>query len=109
MLQIYIGVVGNSQADWRIIYISLTVTVNLLSTGLILFRIVRVTGVGQARTYRGVIEILVESAILYSLAHLIYLAMYVHGIHSRHLETGDFYPNALLPAVTVSFLFVHGS
>ncbi|KAF9038937.1 hypothetical protein BDZ89DRAFT_1061061 [Hymenopellis radicata] len=55
--------VSASQVNWSLVYYSMTVATNSLCTILILFRIVRVSGLGASlKTYRGIIEILVESA-----------------------------------------------
>ncbi|KAF8992097.1 hypothetical protein BDZ89DRAFT_1151239 [Hymenopellis radicata] len=56
------------QVNWKIVYYSVTASISILTTTvLIIARIVSQTGgLKRARTYRGVIEILVESALLYS-------------------------------------------
>ncbi|KAF9032004.1 hypothetical protein BDZ89DRAFT_1158687 [Hymenopellis radicata] len=52
------------QANWTIVYYSVTASISILTTILIIGRIVSQTGgLKRARTYRGVIEILVESAV----------------------------------------------
>ena len=82
-------------------YISLTLITNILGTALVIIQIVRVTGV-RSRTYVGIVEILVESSLLYSVTHLVFLALYVHDTHVPYYSFADYYPQAMLPAVTVS-------
>lgn len=94
--------VGVLQANWRIIYSALTVATNLFTTSLILFRIVYVTGIGPSRTYRGIIEILIESCLLYSIVRLIDLAMFAQAYYDVNWEFDWYYPPAILPSITVS-------
>ncbi|KAF9019296.1 hypothetical protein BDZ89DRAFT_322925 [Hymenopellis radicata] len=52
---------------WNLLYYTMPVITNTLCTSLILLRIVRVNGVrASLRTYGSIIEILVESAVIYS-------------------------------------------
>ncbi|KAK0203235.1 hypothetical protein DFS33DRAFT_971451 [Desarmillaria ectypa] len=67
---------------WAVATIAMTLGTNVLCTTLIITRIVRVTrrqrsmfGTGL-RTYRGAIEILVESAALYSIGYLLLMIFY---------------------------------
>ncbi|KAF9001788.1 hypothetical protein BDZ89DRAFT_1081615, partial [Hymenopellis radicata] len=61
-----ISILSASRTNWTLVYYSMTVATNSLCTGLILFRIVRVSGLGASlKTYRGIIEILVESAAIF--------------------------------------------
>lgn len=64
---------GKVLVTWTISYISLTLATTLICTILIICRIIFVgrANHGGIRSYRGVIEILVESALLYSIALLI--------------------------------------
>lgn len=88
--------------DWRVVYFSLTSTTNLVSTALIIFRIIYTTGIARSKAYRGIIKILVESCLVYSVAHLVYLVMFVTEYRDPHLNTSYAYASALLPAATVS-------
>ncbi|KAF9038928.1 hypothetical protein BDZ89DRAFT_1110222 [Hymenopellis radicata] len=55
-----------SRVNWSLVYYSMTVATNSVCTILILFRIVRISGLGASlKTYRGIIEILVESAAIF--------------------------------------------
>ncbi len=73
--------VGDSQANWSLIYYSMTVATNSLCTTLILIRIMQVSGISAGlKTYRGIIEILIESAALYA---VVYLAL----VMNRHIFT----------------------
>ncbi|KAF9039622.1 hypothetical protein BDZ89DRAFT_899497, partial [Hymenopellis radicata] len=66
-----------SQAVWTLVYYSMTMVTNSLCTFLLLFRIVRVRGVGAGiKTYRGIIEILIESAAMYTIIYTALLVVY---------------------------------
>ncbi|KAF9031950.1 hypothetical protein BDZ89DRAFT_1131560 [Hymenopellis radicata] len=67
------------QVNWTIVDYSVTASISILTTILIIGRIVSQTGgLKRARTYRGVIEILVESAVfLYSVTYVLYLAVFL--------------------------------
>ncbi|KAK0231759.1 hypothetical protein EDD85DRAFT_956569 [Armillaria nabsnona] len=64
-----------SRIDWTTLYLSLVLTTTLMNTMLIVYRISSVGGIkGGLRSYRGVVEVVVESAALYSAALIIYIA-----------------------------------
>ncbi|KAF9004157.1 hypothetical protein BDZ89DRAFT_1145743 [Hymenopellis radicata] len=87
--------------DWLIVYYSVTVVTNLLTTFLIIFRILSVGGLKTIRTYRGIIEVLVESAFLYSATYTILLALSVHDGYAAPYDS-NWYLFALLNAVTAA-------
>ncbi|PBK62539.1 hypothetical protein ARMSODRAFT_1024740 [Armillaria solidipes] len=58
-------------AFFSVMYISLTLATTLLCTALIVYRILRVSGV---RSYFGILEVLLESSAIYSLSLIVYLA-----------------------------------
>ncbi|PBK83009.1 hypothetical protein ARMGADRAFT_1170724 [Armillaria gallica] len=64
-----------SAAIWSILYISFLMATTIICTLLIIYRIVTVTGGMGIRSYRGVIEIIVESALIYSLSLLVYIVL----------------------------------
>ncbi len=71
-------------AKWPILYASFALSTTILCTILIIYRIINVvirTEQGRAgiQSYRGAIEILVESASLYSLTLLIYIIFFACG------------------------------
>ncbi|KAF8907153.1 hypothetical protein CPB85DRAFT_1312529 [Mucidula mucida] len=66
-----------AQIDWTIVYYGITASINILTTSLIIIRILCVGGFKHARTYRGIIEIMVESAVLYSGIYIVYFSLYV--------------------------------
>ncbi|KAF9019361.1 hypothetical protein BDZ89DRAFT_1208203 [Hymenopellis radicata] len=74
---------------------------NLLTTFLIIFRILSVGGLKTIRTYRGIIEVLVESAFLYSATYTILLALSVHDGYAAPYDS-NWYLFALLNAVTAA-------
>ena len=82
-------------------YICLTLITNIIGTTLVIICIVRATGV-NSRTYAGIIEVLVKSSFLYSVAHLVYLALYVHDTYVPYISDTNYYPKAMLGSVTVS-------
>ncbi|PBK61445.1 hypothetical protein ARMSODRAFT_665897 [Armillaria solidipes] len=67
-----------SAAIWSILYISFLMATTIFCTLLIIYRIVTVShGLGGMgiRLYRGVIEIIVESALIYSISLLVYVVL----------------------------------
>ena len=96
------GATSVSLSHWNMAYISLTITTNVVGTLLVIIRIVRVTGVG-CRTYAVIIEILVESSLLYSVTSLVYLALYVFDIYGPYVSETNWF-SAILFSATVSYL-----
>ncbi|KAF9021344.1 hypothetical protein BDZ89DRAFT_1163821 [Hymenopellis radicata] len=92
------SVVSLAEIDWNIVYYSMTVATNILCTGSIVLRIIYING--KIRTYRGIIEILVESAMLYSITYITYIAVYAYAYNDVHYNESHFYPGAMLSAVT---------
>ncbi|KAK0215609.1 hypothetical protein IW262DRAFT_226187 [Armillaria fumosa] len=83
---------------WAVAIMAATVGTNILCTTLIVGRIIFLArgnrGVmGGIRTYRGVIEILVESAALYSIIYVVLAILYLNG-------NAYIYPEALVWPVT---------
>ncbi|KAF8880726.1 hypothetical protein CPB85DRAFT_1442951 [Mucidula mucida] len=62
--------------EWLIVYYAVTTSTNILTTSLIIYRILSVGGLKSAGTYRGIIKILVESAFLFSATYVVYLAVF---------------------------------
>ncbi|KAK0471806.1 hypothetical protein IW261DRAFT_1611919 [Armillaria novae-zelandiae] len=61
---------------WPTIYISFIMATTILCTLLIIYRIITVSHAGMGiRTFRGIIEIIVESAFIYSTALLVYIVL----------------------------------
>ncbi|KAF8994621.1 hypothetical protein BDZ89DRAFT_50533 [Hymenopellis radicata] len=76
---------STSRTNWTLVYYSMTVATNSLCTILILFRIVRISGLGASlKTYRGIIEILVESAAMYA---IIYIALLIAFAYQFYTDT----------------------
>ncbi|KAK0196981.1 hypothetical protein F5146DRAFT_1013617 [Armillaria mellea] len=68
--------------DLTTVYIAMALATTLLCTVLIVYRIVSVSGAEYAsgiRTYRGAIEVVVESAALFSVSLIIYVALVAHN------------------------------
>ncbi|KAF9025724.1 hypothetical protein BDZ89DRAFT_1135269 [Hymenopellis radicata] len=98
-----ISAVGAGQVNWTLVYYSMTVATNSLCTFLILFRIVQVSGVGASlKTYRGIIEILVESAAMYAAIYISLLLVYAYEFYSPNVVvmTAYTYPEVISYSIT---------
>ncbi len=87
--------------DWTMLSLSLTLATTLLCTLLIIYRIVTVAGGKHGaglRSYRGVVEVIVESAALYSISTIVYMAFV-----ARDELTGA-YPNVITASIKVRHL-----
>lgn len=87
----------------------MTVITNSLCTVLILFRIVRISGIRSSlKSYRGLMEILVESAIMYTAVFIVLLVMYEREFHARGnaVMAGYGYPLMMSVSVTVSTMLL---
>ncbi|KAF9019344.1 hypothetical protein BDZ89DRAFT_321363 [Hymenopellis radicata] len=91
-----------ANTNWFMVYCSVTAATNILTTSLIIYRILSVTGLRGARTYRGVIEILVESAFLYSAIYVVNLAITVHDFYAPYWAFGNLYVAAFVNSVTAA-------
>ncbi|KAF9023656.1 hypothetical protein BDZ89DRAFT_1069671 [Hymenopellis radicata] len=94
---------STSQTNWILVYYSMTVTTNSLCTVLILFRIVRrVSGLGASfKTYRGIIEILVESAAMYAIIYIALLIAYAYQFYTGvPVLTAEPYPEVISYSIT---------
>ncbi|KAF9025183.1 hypothetical protein BDZ89DRAFT_1135626 [Hymenopellis radicata] len=91
-----------SQVNWALVYYSMTVATNSLCTILILFRIVRVSGLGASlKTYRGIIEILVESAAMYAIIYIALLIAYAYQFYTgTAIATAYPYPTMISYSIT---------
>ncbi len=88
-----------SAAIWSILYISFLMATTIICTLLIIYRIVTVTGGMGIRSYRGVIEIIVESALIYSLSLLAYVVLVARE------SSGGPYADVIASAARVGPLF----
>ncbi|KAF9019147.1 hypothetical protein BDZ89DRAFT_1139516 [Hymenopellis radicata] len=89
-----------NQINWQIVYYSVTAFTNVLTTFLIIFRILSFGGLRIARTYHGLLEILVESAFLYSATYIVYLVLDVRDFYLPYWSFTSDYAYGLLNAVT---------
>ncbi len=72
-----------TRTNWSLVYYSMTVTVNSFCTILILSRIIRVSGIrASLKTYRGIIEVLVESAVMYAIVYIALLIAYAYQFYT---------------------------
>ncbi len=82
----------------------MTVATNSLCTLLILFRIVRVSGISASlKTYRGIIEILIESAAMYAIVYIALLIAYAYEFYNDTVTvmTAYTYPVVISDSITV--------
>jgi len=89
----------NKFAKFTAVYFSLSLASTVISTSLTVYRIITVareTGFHSQNSYRKIIEIVVESAALYSLILIIYVPFLVRP------DFSDAYPQAILVNVMVS-------
>ncbi|KAF9018033.1 hypothetical protein BDZ89DRAFT_1165405 [Hymenopellis radicata] len=91
-----------SQINWILVYYSMTTVTNSLCTVLILFRIVQVSGLGASlKTYRGIIEILVESAAMYAIIYIALLIAYAYQFYTgAAVATAEPYPQSISISIT---------
>ena len=98
-----IAFIGASRINWSLVYYSMTVATNSLCTILILFRIVRVSGLGASlKTYRGIIEILLESAAMYAIIYIALLIAYAYQFYTGVAVATFCYPVVISYSITVS-------
>ncbi|KIY64976.1 hypothetical protein CYLTODRAFT_412931 [Cylindrobasidium torrendii FP15055 ss-10] len=93
--------VSLSSINWIVVYYSMTVFTNSVCTVLIIYRIIHISGTVALRTYRGVVEVLVESSVIYTLPYIIFLITYARSYYDANQGNMAYiYPRALLTAVT---------
>ncbi|KAK0232021.1 hypothetical protein EDD85DRAFT_792929 [Armillaria nabsnona] len=97
--QFMVSVDDETKTNWVVATIASTFGTNILCTTLIVARIIHVARghrgiMGGIRTYRRVLEILVESAALYSITFVVFMILYPLG------GNGYMYPQALIFPVT---------
>ncbi len=75
-------------AIWLILYISFIMATTILCTLLIIYRIITISYRGMGiRTFRGIIEIIVESALIYSITLLIYIVLIIrHSFGGSYID-----------------------
>ncbi|KAF9026952.1 hypothetical protein BDZ89DRAFT_1161059 [Hymenopellis radicata] len=91
-----------TQINWIIVYYSITASINILTTSLIIVRIIRIVGLKRTRTYRGLIEIMVESAFLFSATYLVYLSLYLRDFYLPYFSSANLYAQGMLNAVAAA-------
>jgi hypothetical protein len=90
----------NVTADPATIYLALSLVCTVMTTFLIVFRIVRLGSFANSSPHKNVIEIVVESALLYSLALILFLPLYVQV--DLHLNFMSEYLKRVVVGMTVS-------
>ncbi len=88
-------------ATWLILYISFTMATTILCTLLIIYRIITVSHRGMGiQTFQGIIEIIVESALIYSIMLITYVILIARN------SFGGQYIDSLAASVRVCFIFL---
>lgn len=80
---------GIQAVNWGVAFFACSLGTTLICTTLIIYRILAIARLG-IRSYSGVIEVLVESAAIYALSLIVFLAFLVRD------DPGNVYPQALL-------------
>lgn len=93
-----------AEVNWILVHYSITIVTNGLCTFLIVHRIVSVGGWAKSlKTYRGIIELLVESALAYSIIYLVLVILYGLDLYSgKWYKLSYRYPWTLVNSITVS-------
>lgn len=89
----------NKFAKFTLVYFVLSLCSTVICTSLIVYRIFTISrrsGLSTESPYRKVLEIIVESAVVYSIALLVYLPFLIRD------DFSDGYPQAVLTSITVS-------
>ncbi len=100
--------VGVFHVDWNLVSYAVAMLTTTLYTSLVVFRMLHVNGVSTSlRTYRGIAELFVESAALYSVAHTVLLGIYAYEYYYYSPAASPViamyrYPKAITSAITVS-------
>ncbi|KAF8907168.1 hypothetical protein CPB85DRAFT_844423 [Mucidula mucida] len=94
------GAILDAQVNWVLLYYSMIVVTNSLCTILILTRIVRTSD--NLKTYRGVIEIIVESAVMYSIIYIALVVVYGYEYYSPRVKVMGAYAYPLLMSYSIS-------
>lgn len=92
-----------SQNTWYIIFLSASVFTNIFCTVSIIYRIITLSGYAKAlKTYHGILEILVESALLYTVIYLIQIGLRVYGTYfASRWDPRFLYGQSLTNVITV--------
>jgi hypothetical protein len=95
---------SNVTADPSTIFLAFSLVVTVICTALIVFRIVRLGYQSADSPYRNVIEIIVESAFLYSISLILFLPLYVQT--DLRLNYMSEYLKRIVFAMTVRLIFL---
>ncbi|KAF9011512.1 hypothetical protein BDZ89DRAFT_1077690 [Hymenopellis radicata] len=98
-----INFITASRTNWTLVYYSMTVATNSLCTVLVLFRIVRISGLGASlKTYRGIIEILVESAAMHAIIYIALLIAYAYEYYTASITIMTAYPYPMMISYSIT-------
>ncbi|KAK0446946.1 uncharacterized protein EV420DRAFT_1569083 [Desarmillaria tabescens] len=89
--------------NWAVLYSSFILATLLWCTIFIVYRILRVTGIAGMRVYHRVVEMLVESASLYSTVLIVLLVFEVHneGVAGSYVEELAIAARGIIPTILV--------
>ncbi len=104
------GDIDEIQIDWALATMATTLATNILCTALIVGRILYVArgyrGIMDGiRTYRGVIEILVESAALHSIIYVVLMILFPIDSNVYMYPNALSYPVTVRPVTSICILF----
>ena len=90
-------------AIWDVTFLSSTVFTNIFCTTTITYRVVSVNGFARSfKRYRGVLEILIESAVLYTAIYVLQIGLTVYTSYfTDKWDYGFSYAQALCNIITV--------
>ncbi|KAF9026902.1 hypothetical protein BDZ89DRAFT_1161031 [Hymenopellis radicata] len=96
--------VGIFHVNWNLVSYAVAMLTNTFYTFLVLVRILRITGIrASLATYRGMTELFVESAALYSVAYAVLLGIYAYEYYSPNASpviAMYHYPKAVASSIT---------
>ena len=89
-------------------FLSTTVLTNIFCTSAIVYRPIRVSGWRKAaKTYHRIVEILIESSILYTTIYVIRIGLHIHTQYfTEELDNRVYFAQALVYSITVYFSFI---
>ena len=95
-------------ANLELAFLSTTVLTNIFCTSAIVYRPIRVSEWRKAaKTYHRIVEILIESSILYTTIYVIRIGLHIHTQYfTEELDNRDNFAQALGYSITVYFSFI---
>ena len=87
----------------RVVFLATTVFTNIFCTFAIIHRFISISGFSKSfKTYHGILEIVIESSVLYTSIYLIQIGLYVYSMYfADECNLRFYYAEALANVVTV--------